>query len=85
MNRRQLLASLAGLIAALPFAGNAQAEPDDDMIGLVYPGPGEWTETPQYDTLIEHAHERVYWGPGTTVYMDEETAAAWDELRAPYR
>jgi hypothetical protein len=92
MNRRTLLASLAGLIAALPLAGKAQAEPDDDMIGLVYPGPGEWTETPRFDAampsfdaLIEHEHERVYWRPVTRVYMDEATAAVWDELIAPYR
>jgi hypothetical protein len=98
MNRRQLLASLAGLIAALPFVGKAQAEPDDDMIGLVYPGPGEWTETPRFDAAmpsfdrvplyLAHKHGLDLphdGGPGAFVFMDEATAAVWDELIALHR
>jgi hypothetical protein len=85
IDRRTLLGSLAGLIAALPIVGKAQAEPTTGYAERQALRDQIAVELAEYSALIEHEHERVYWGPHTAVYMDEATAAAWDEIVALYR
>lgn len=87
VTRRSLFGAIAA-IAALPVFGTRATEPDaftqtidisqsyDWRTGIVTTSHGSWNVDDDL-TALYHEH---FGGPGLSVYMDEETARAWDEI-----
>jgi hypothetical protein len=73
MNRRTLLSSLAGLIAALPLAGKAQAAPDDDLTVIYHEHFGGARASSAVDAV--HGNMRFVQYPVENGRIAEEIAA----------